>query len=511
MFTNFSFLVLVCVCAIASAVAGYCLASLRMMRNARVSQPVATEVASSQVVQVAPAPTPKSAPVINNPASPTTPTETPKTSPKKSTSPKGGVASFTSSDLPTKPSRQDFADAKAYKAAYDAWWRQCKRLTSGKPVQPKVESKESQIVTPKPVVVNNKPESSKPVSPKGNAEKPAKTSAASEFTHTEGMPAKPNRADYVDGASYKKAYDAWWRQCKKAAKGVTNVTPKAETTQPKVETKPQVVQTTNTKPSTKGAKKNAQPVQPKVEEPVQPKAETPAPVETPSKKADFLALISTKLNDGFSLNGGVNCTMGKAQRTITSVTIENGEVMFVVSDGINDAKPVAAKTVCFSKTTCAEVLNNLEKVVTPKAATNKPASSSKKNTKPSTTSPSKKEDVQPVDPEYTYRMNAVSAIVTTMNNKNVESITFGEGLKTDVITKVGNQVAVISHIDRSTDGHIMLHMTALGHAYNATLGDNKACHMIPTSTYRTIHAALNAAIGKKKDAQAKVTYIKSAC
>lgn len=278
MFTNFSFLVLVCVCAIASAVAGYCLASLRMMRNARVSQPVATEVASAQVVPVAPAPTPKSAPVINNPASPTTPTETPKTSPKKSTSPKGGVASFTSSDLPTKPCRKDFADAKAYKAAYDAWWRVCKRLTSGKPVQPKVESKESQIVTPKPVVVNNKPESSKPVSPKGNAEKPAKTSAASEFTHTEGMPAKPNRADYVDGASYKKAYDAWWRQCKKAAKGVTNVTPKAETTQPKAETKPEPV-ATETKPEPKKATK-------KTTEPKAEVVETTKPETTEAPKAE---------------------------------------------------------------------------------------------------------------------------------------------------------------------------------------------------------------------------------
>lgn len=491
MFTNFSFLVLVCVCAIASAVAGYCLASLRMMRNARVSQPVATEVASSQVVQVAPAPTPKSAPVINNPASPTTPTETPKTSPKKSTSPKGGVVSFTSSDLPTKPCRKDFADAKAYKAAYDAWWRQCKRLTSGKPVQPKVESKDNtQIETPKPVVVNNKPESSKPVSPKGNVEKPAKSTAASEFTHTEGMPAKPNRADYVDGASYKKAYDAWWRQCKKAAKGVTT---KAETTQPKVEN----TETTNTKPSTKGAKKNAQPVQPKVEEPVQPKAETPAPVETPSKKADFLALISTKLNDGFKFNGGVNCTMGKAQRTITSVTIENGEVMFVVSDGINDAKPVAAKTVCFSKATCAEVLNNLDKVVTPKASSAKPA-------------PSKKEDVQPVDDNTRYAQNVAEGINTTLNNKNVQSVTFTDSIETSFNhPKSGKPVsAEVVGLRRTTKGDVVI-CGAFGNGQTFAFELLKGAAIFNIGTLRTIGKQINDALANRKGANAKVEKIAS--
>lgn len=500
MFNSIFFLVLVCVCAVASAVAGYFFAAYRMMRSARVSQPVATTVASPKVEQVTSPAAPKGAPV-DAPASPTTPAETPKRSGKSSTSPKGGVATFTSNNLPQKPSRQDFADAKAYKAAYDAWWRTCKRLTSGKPVQPKVESKESKVETP--VVVNNKPETTKPASPKGNVEKPAKPVV----THTEGMPAKPNRADFVDSASYKKAYDAWWRQCKKAAKWVTNVTPKAETTQPKVET-PEVVQTTNTKPSTKGAKKNTQPTQPKVEEPVQPKAETPAPVETPSKKADFLALISTKLNDRYSLNGGINCTMGKAQRTITSVTIENGEVMFVVTNGIDDAKAIPANTVCFSKATCAEVLANLAKVDTKKPATTS-ATPSKKEDKNPKANPSKKEDIQPTDPERTYRLNAISAIVTTMNNKNVATVTFGEGIKTEIIAKKGNATAVISHLDRSSDGRVMMHLKAEGHDYNLSLGDNNGCTMIPTSTYRTIHAALNAAIGKKKDAQANVTYIKS--
>lgn len=491
--------ILVCVCIIAALAAGYFFALYRVTRDARV-QPVATEVASSQVVATPHTPTPEPT-HVDAPTSPTTPAETPKRSGKSSTSPKGGVATFTSDNLPQKPSRQDFADAKAYKAAYDAWWRTCKRLTSGKPVQPKVESKESKVETP--VVVNNKPETTKPASPKGNVEKPAKPVV----THTEGMPAKPNRADFVDSASYKKAYDAWWRQCKKAAKGVTNVTPKAETTQPKVET-PEVVQTTNTKPSTKGAKKNTQPTQPKVEEPVQPKAETTAPVETPSKKADFLALISTKLNDPCKLVEAVRCTMGKAQRTITSVTIENGEVMFVVSDGINDAKSIAAKTVCFSKATCAEVLNNLEKVDTKKPAATNPAPSKKEDKNPKG-NPSKKDDVQPVDPQSAYRLNAIEAIVKTMNNKNVATLTFGEGIKTEILAQKGNAIALISHLDRGSDGRVMMHLKAEGHDYNLSLGNNNGCTMIPLSTYQTIHAALNAAIGKKKDAQAKVTYIKS--
>lgn len=485
--------ILVCVCIIAALAAGYFFALYRVTRDARV-QPVATEVASSQVVATPHTPTPEPT-HVDAPTSPTTPVASPKGSVKKSTSPKGGVASFTG-DLPSKPNRKDFADAKAYKAAYDAWWRTCKRMTSGS-VQPKVESKESKTETP--VVVNNKPETTKPVSPKGKVEKPSTTC----FTHTEGMPAKPNRADYVDGASYKKAYDAWWRQCKKMAKGVTNVTPKAETPQPKVEN----TETTAPKTSTKGAKENPTPVQPKVEEPVQ--TTTPEPTTTtPSKKADFLALISTKLNGPCKLVEAVRCTMGKAQRTITSVTIENGEVMFVVSDGINDAKSIAAKTVCFSKTTCAEVLNNLEKVDTKKPATAKPAPSKKEDKNPKG-NPSKKDDVQPVDPQSAYRLNAIEAIVKTMNNKNVATLTFGEGIKTEILAKKGNAIALISHLDRGSDGRVMMHLKAEGHDYNLSLGNNNGCTMIPLSTYQTIHAALNAAIGKKKDAQAKVTYIKS--
>lgn len=364
------------------------------------------------------------------------------------------------------------------------------------------------------------PESPKPVktpSPK-SAPKAAEPKAAPRKTEgkkdtlplPEGAPAKPVRSDYPDTAeglaSYKYDVHQYWNKVtalrRKMAKSgtATNAAPKAE---------PKAAPVPETKPEPKKAPKapKAKPVT--KPEPVknEPKAE-PEPVSEVEnavinlaegmKKDDILDCIAKVFAQGLTeLGKTIEVKIGKTTKAINHVSVTDGKVFFDVPSETDPQghKEMSAAAVCFSKDICREVFMNLK---TPKAEAPKPES--KKTPK----------DVQPLTDAERYAQNTAAGIVTTLNNKNIQSVTFTDSIIsvfTDPKTKKAVDVE-ITGLRRTDKGEVYVTF-AMANNKVGRFELIKGAYVFNYETLRTIQKQVNEGAAKKRNANATIEYIKT--